>query len=134
MSVHSRPTPKTATPKEIASNPVTTPLERPEARPAPQPAETRRSDDEPRAERRRASEARAEHETSDMKSLPWYRSEPWLGVMLAGFVPLLVAVIAPQTAHYPLIGVSGVLLVIGGVMLIRQGVFRPPTESEPHRK
>jgi hypothetical protein len=134
MSVHSRPTPKTATPKAIASNPVTTPLERPEARPAPLPADTRRSDDEPQAERRRASEVRVEHDTAGVTALPWYRSESWLAVMLAGFVPLLFAAIAPEAAQYPLIGVSGVLLAIGGVMLIRQGVFRPPTGSEPHRK
>jgi VIT1/CCC1 family predicted Fe2+/Mn2+ transporter len=134
MSVHSRPTPKTATPKEIASNPVTTPLERPEARPAPLPADTRRSEDEPPAERKRASEARVDHETTGVKSQPWYRSESWLAVMLGGFVPIFVAVIAPEAAQYPLIGLSGVLLVIGGVMLIRQGVFRPPTGSEPHRK
>lgn len=134
MSVHSRPTPKTAIPKEIASNPVTTPLERPEPGPAPQQADTQRSDDEPRAERRRASEARVEHQATDVKSLPWYRSESWLAVMMAGFVPLLIAIIAPEAAHYPLIGVSSVLLVIGGIMLIRQGVFRPPTVSAPDRK
>ena len=134
MSVHSRPTPKTAIPKEIASNPVTAPLERPEPGSAPRQADTRVSDDEPRAERRRVSEAGVEHQRTDVKSLPWYRTESWLAVMLAGFVPLLAAVIAPQTAHYPLIGWSGVLLVIGGVMLIRQGVFRPPTGAEPHRK
>lgn len=102
MSVHSRSIPKTAIPKEIASSPATTILERPEP--------------------------------SAAASLPWYRSESWLAVMLAGFVPLLAAVIAPDAAQYPLIGLSGLLIVIGAVLMIRQGVFRPPTGSEPHRK
>ena len=101
MSVHSRSIPNTATPNDIASNAITTSLERPEPPPA---------------------------------ALPWYRSESWLAVMLAGFVPLVVAVVGPDAAQYPLIGLSGFLIVIGAVMLIRQGVFRPPTGAEPHGK
>jgi hypothetical protein len=54
--------------------------------------------------------------------------------MLAAFVPLVAAVVAPDAAQYPLIGLSVLALVVGAVMLVRHGVFRPHAGSEPHRE
>jgi len=132
MSIHSRPIRAPKTPAEVASNTITARLVQPEPQPAPLPNDTRPTEN-PIAEPIRAPESRAEPTVSET-SQPWYRSEPWMAVALAAFVPLVAAVIAPDTVQYHLIGLSGVLLVVSIAMLLRQGVFRPHSESGPHRE
>jgi hypothetical protein len=133
MSIHSRPVPAPKTPSHAASNP-TTYLSRPEPHPTPQPIGRRLSESDPHAEPSRAAESRAEIAASDGTSRPWYRSEPWLAVMLAAFVPLVAAVVAPDAAQYPLIGLSVLALIVGAVMLIRHGVFRPHPAARLYRE
>ena len=131
MPLHSRPIPAPKTPVQVSSNP-TTYLARPEPHPAPPPTGIRRDDRDARAEPSRAPESRVESAPSDGTSQPWYRSEPWLAVMLAGFVPLLATLVAPEAAQYPLIGLTGLALVVGAVMLVRHGVFRSNPELKRH--
>jgi hypothetical protein len=52
---------------------------------------------------------------------PWYRTEAWLVVALASFVPVVTAVFVPQSLKVPMIGLGGVLLVAGLVMFPRRG-------------
>ena len=54
-------------------------------------------------------------------SAPWYRREAWLLVSLAGFLPLLLALVVPQSLRVPLIAVAGLLIACGTVMLARRG-------------
>jgi len=131
MPLHSRPIPAPKTPLQVSSDP-TTYLARPEPHPAPPPTGRPADERDRDAEPSRASESRAERVATDGTSQPWYRSEPWLAVMLAGFVPLLATLVAPDAAKYPLIGLSMLALVVGGVMLIRHGVFRPNPELRRH--
>ena len=133
MSIHSRPIRAPKTPAEVASNTITARLVQPEPQPEPLQSGTRPSENDPIAEPSRAPESRAEPAVSDT-SRPWYRSEPWMAVALAAFAPLVAAVIAPDTAQYYLIGLSGVLLAVSIVMLLRQGVFRPHAGSGSHRE
>lgn len=131
MPLHSRPIPAPKTPVQVFSNP-TTYLARPEPHPAPLPTGPRLDERDRQAEPSRAPESRAESAAADRPSRPWYRSEPWLAVTLAGFVPLLAAFVTPKAAHYPLIGLSVLALVAGAAMLIRHGVFRPHPELRRH--
>ena len=133
MSIHSRPAPAPKTPSHAPSNP-TTYLSRPAPHPTPQPSGRRLAASAPHAEPTRAPESRDEPAAVDGTSQPWYRSEPWLAVMLAAFVPLVAAVVAPDAAQYPLIGVSVLTLVVGAAMLIRHGVFRPNPGARLHRE
>jgi hypothetical protein len=133
MSIHSRPVRAPKIPTQVAPNAITTPLVRPEPKPAPPPVETRSSEADQRAEPSRVAVPHAEPAASGT-SLPWYRSEPWIALALGAFAPLLGAVIAPDMAQYPLIGLSGVLLVASIVMLLRQGVFRGHPGSVTHRE
>jgi hypothetical protein len=54
--------------------------------------------------------------------------------MLAAFVPLAAAVLAPDPAQYPLIGLTGLALIVGAAMLIRQGVFGAHAASRKSRR
>jgi hypothetical protein len=54
--------------------------------------------------------------------------------MLAAFAPLAAAVLAPDVAQYPLLGLSLLGVVVGTVMLIRHGVFRPHPGSPSYRE
>ena len=123
MSIHSRPVRAPKIPTQVTSNALTTPVVRPEPQPAPPPRETRSPEADPQAGPNREPASHAEPAAADT-SLPWYRSEPWIAVALAAFAPLLGAVIAPDVAQYPLIVLSGTLLVASIVMLLRQGLFR----------
>ena len=134
MSLHSRPIPAPKTPAQVSSSSVTTPAARPEPQPEPLSSGTRPSEGDSLAEPSRAPESIAQPAVAGEPSRPWYRSEPWLAVMAVAFVPLLAAVIAPDTAQYPLIGLGVVALVVGIVMLIRQGPIRPHAGSRTHRE
>jgi hypothetical protein len=58
------------------------------------------------------------------KKTAWYRREPWLATVAASFVPLTAAAVLPDPLTYPLVGVSGLLIVVALVLLVRQGIFR----------
>jgi len=107
---------------------------RPETNPPAKSGGSRSAEVDANAEPERPLEARAEPAPADETSRPWYRREPWLAVMLAAFVPLTAAIFAPDPARYALMGLSGRALIIGAVMLMRQGVFQPHLESEPSPK
>ena len=59
--------------------------------------------------------------------LRWYRRESWLAVQISSFVPILGAVVLPETYRLPLCVLGGTLVVIGSVMLVR----RKPTPASP---
>ncbi|WP_284351336.1 hypothetical protein [Roseisolibacter agri] len=69
---------------------------------------------------------------ADATSWPWYRSEPWLAVELSAFVPLLVVIAFPGRFQIALLALAGLLVVLGLVMLVRQGPFAPRRPSD-HR-
>jgi hypothetical protein len=51
---------------------------------------------------------------------PWYRREPWLPVGLVAFLPVSVAALVPQPWRTSLAALTGVLMSIAFVMLIRR--------------
>lgn len=59
--------------------------------------------------------------------LPWYRRESWLTVQISAFVPILGAVLLPETYRLPLCVLGGSLVAIGSLMLLR----RKPTPASP---
>jgi len=139
MSLHSRPIPAPKkTLEDLVSSTSSTqtvlPAPHPTLQPMSPPSGRRSSEDNPYAEASRASQARAEAVPADGTSRPWYRREPWLAVMITAFAPLAAAIFAPDPARYVLIGLTGLALIVGAVMLIRQGVFHPHPDSGPSRK
>ena len=54
-------------------------------------------------------------------SHPWYRTERWLLVELAAFVPLVISFFLPSRWRLPLVGLAAGLVIIGLVMLARRG-------------
>ena len=135
MSLHSRPMPAPKKTLEDLISPIGTHLVvRPETNQTTKPSGSRSAEVDANAEPERLPEARAERAPADGTSRPWYRREPWLAVMLAGFVPLTAAIFAPDPARYALMGLTGLALIIGAAMLMRQGVFQPHPESEPSPK
>ena len=134
MPLHSRPIPAPKTPAHAAARAVTVPVVHPEPQPERPSAGIQPSDGEPQLEPIRAPESAAQPAVAEEASRPWYRREPWLVATVAAFAPLLGAVIAPESALYPLISLSVVALVVGTVMLVRQGLFGPNSGSPPHRQ
>ena len=128
MSLHSRPIPAPKTPVRVSSTHFTTHLVSPEPPPAPPAPVSDHTDAASEAEPSRVSEFQVEPSAAG-ESSPWYRRESWIVVLMVAFVPLIGAFIAPDTLQYPLIGMSVVGLVIGAIMLVRQGVHRPPAGS-----
>jgi hypothetical protein len=134
MPLHSRPIPAPKAPAYAAARAVTAPVVHPEPQPERPSTGIQPPAGEPRLEPSRASKSLAQPAVAEEASRPWYRKEPWLVATVAAFAPLLGAVIAPESARYPLISLSVLALVVGIVMLIRQGLFRPNTASRPHRE
>ena len=134
MSIHTRPIPAPKRSGEMISNPIATHQPRAEPQPARQRSDGEPAEEVPQGEPSRAPESRAELGATEATSRRWYRREPWLAVMLAAFVPLVAAAIAPDAARYPLIGLTGLAIVVGVAMLIRQGVFRTHPGSALHRE
>ena len=66
-----------------------------------------------------------------MSDSSWYRRETWLVPTLGSFVPVSVGFATPDRFHVLLLGMSGVMLVVGLIMLLRHGVTR--TDAEPAR-
>ena len=128
MSLHSRPIPAPKTPEHVTPDPIT-----PETHPMP-PTGARSSEREPQPDRRRTPDSRAELAAPDATPWPWYRGEPWLAAMLAAFLPMIAAILAPDSAKYPLIGLSALAAVVGIAMLIRQGAFQPHPRPASHRE
>jgi hypothetical protein len=58
-------------------------------------------------------------------SRPWYRREPWLAVVLAGYVIMGVAFLMPERLHPAFLVASGALMLAAVALLLRQGLFRP---------
>ena len=56
---------------------------------------------------------------------PWYKSEAWLAVELAAFVPLALSFLLPPESRMPLYGAGALLALVGLGMLI----LRKPTPS-----
>ena len=129
MPLHSRPIPAPKTPAYAAARAVTAPVVHPEPQPERPSAGIQPSEGEPRLEPSRAAESLAQPAAAEEASRPWYRREPWLVATVAAFAPLGGTFIAPDSAQYPLISMSVVALVVGTVMLIRQGLFRPEEGS-----
>ncbi|AHG92315.1 hypothetical protein J421_4780 (plasmid) [Gemmatirosa kalamazoonensis] len=76
-----------------------------------------------------AAPARAERRPATPAAWRWYRSEPWLALVLAAYVPMLVAFFTPQRFHLAFMVVSGALMVAALVLLLRQGPFQPRRPS-----
>ena len=129
MPLHSRPIPAPKTPAYAAARAVTAPVVHPEPQPERPSTGIQPTDGEPRLEPSRAPESLAQPAVTEEPSRPWYRREPWLVATMAAFAPLAGTFIAPDSAQYPLISMSVVALVVGTVMLIRQGLFRPEAGS-----
>ena len=130
MSIHTRPIPAPKTLDDVASSPGKTPsVVLPEPHRPPQPSGNRPSEGKPNVEPDRQREVRAEPARADRTPGPWYRREPWLAVMLVAFLPLVATVLAPEAAKYPLLGLTGLTLIVGSAMLIRQEVRRPHPDS-----
>ena len=53
------------------------------------------------------------------------KMEPWLGVLIASFVPTLALFFLPDSFRYPLFIVSSLLLLVSVVMLVRREIKRP---------
>ena len=132
MPLHSRPIPAPKPLEDAGSTRVRmhTPV-LPEQQPIPEPLAARRPEEgDPSAAPTRAPRVRAESATAEETPRPWYRREPWLAAMLAAFVPLTAAAFAPDSARVMLIALTALALLVGAVMLVRQGVFGPPPGSE----
>ena len=129
MPLHSRPIPAPKTPAYAAARAVTAPVVHPEPQPERPSTGIQPSEGEPQLEPSRAPESLAQPAVAEEASRPWYRREPWLVATVAAFAPLIGAVIAPESARYPLISLSVLALVVGAVMLIRQGLFRHDERS-----
>jgi hypothetical protein len=124
MPLHSRPLATQATPEHVT----------PETHPTPRSDGTPPRAPEPRPDREQAPAFRAELSAAEATPWPWYRSEPWLVVMLAGFVPMIAAIFAPESAKYALIGLGALAAVVGIAMLVRQGPFQPHPRPAAHRE
>lgn len=57
--------------------------------------------------------------------------EPWIAVLLASMVPLVAAVMLPESWRLPLYVVGGVLCAIGIVLLFKQELARME-HRKPH--
>ena len=126
MALHSRPLPAPPVAGHDVSDPMHTP---PENSAAPPRASGTEPADRSAAESERARQVAPPSRTGEGDApWPWYRSEPWFAVMLAALVPMFAAVLAPEAAKYPLIGISALAELLGLAMLLRQGVFHshPP--------
>ena len=75
------------------------------------------------------SSTHADAQFSGGTDLPWYRRETWLAVQIAAIVPILGAMVVPETYRLPLCVVGGALVAVGTVMLLRHKPMRPSSGS-----
>lgn len=68
-------------------------------------------------------------ETRGLSDLPWYRREKWLAVQIAAIVPILGAMLVPETYRLPLCAIGGALVAVGTVMLLRHKPMPASTGS-----
>ena len=59
------------------------------------------------------------------------RMEPWVGMVMASFLPVLIAFLVPSTYKVALLVASGVLFVAAMVMLIGQQRRKRRRDSQP---
>lgn len=57
----------------------------------------------------------------NIRALPWYRSEPWLAVGASAFVPVLLALVVPESLKVALAVIAGALMVASLWLLMRRG-------------
>jgi mannose/fructose/N-acetylgalactosamine-specific phosphotransferase system component IIC len=57
--------------------------------------------------------------------------EPWIAILLASLVPLVAAVMLPESWRVPLYVVGGVLCAVGIALLLKQEIGRMQHRS-PH--
>ena len=67
--------------------------------------------------------------TGGASDLPWYRREKWLVVQIAAIVPILSAMLTPETYRLPLCVLGGALVAVGTVMLLRHKPMPASTGS-----
>ena len=118
MSYHARPLPAPGRRPAVATTGPATPSAS-EAPPGPDPASVA-PPARPIEPAPRSPEAAAATD-EPTNAGPWYRTESWLVVSLLGFLPLLLALAAPQNLRVPLVSVAGLLIACGLVMLVRRG-------------
>lgn len=74
--------------------------------------------------------ALSQHSVAVEHTTPWYQREAWLAVCLVSFMPIVVAIFAPESWKIPLIISSGTLMLVSMVMLSvhrrRQSAERQP--------
>jgi hypothetical protein len=60
------------------------------------------------------------------------RYEPWLGVSVASFLPLIALFVLPSGFAIPMLAAAGLILAIGAIMLVRQERQKsePPTGDD----
>jgi hypothetical protein len=63
----------------------------------------------------------------EVGALPWYRSKPWLAVAVTAFVPVILALVAPEALKVALAGVAGALMLVSLGLLMRR---RAPGREE----
>ncbi len=51
---------------------------------------------------------------------PWYLRESWLVVFLLACIPLALTIAGPQSLKIPCAAITGVITVIGFVMMLRR--------------
>lgn len=51
---------------------------------------------------------------------PWYRRESWLVVFLVACIPLALTIAGPQALKIPCAAITGVITVVGFVMMLRR--------------
>jgi hypothetical protein len=55
---------------------------------------------------------------------PWYRSEPWLAICFSAFIPIILALVLPESLKMPLLGVGVLLAAVGLALLVRKELHR----------
>ena len=122
MSFHARPTPP---PPRTPAGPLDPTRPRVQVTwPGAEPIEPapRAPDPAPPAATARPPERPSTTENAEPRA--WYRREPWAAVTLSAFVPIVAAFALPEGVRVALLALSALLLVLGVVLLARQGLFR----------
>ena len=68
------------------------------------------------ADARRRAEARTDAATG----APWYRQEPWLALLIASLIPVILAIFVPKPFKWLFLVVGGIGFASGIGLLARQ--------------
>ena len=55
---------------------------------------------------------------------PWYRRESWLALCFLSFVPIVLALVLPESLKTPLLGAGVLIAAVGLAMLVRKELHR----------